>query len=855
MGTLASDLRTSLRSLANRPAFTAVALLTLALGIGANSAIFSVVHAVLLRPLPYGEPERLIWATNVLPDFGAEMLPAADYLDWRDGSRALAALAAYDDGISFTLTGAERPERIRGARVTASFLPTLQVQPARGRGILPQEERLNGGQVAVVSDRFWQRFYGNASFEVKPLELDNQSFTVVGVLPRGFLFPRNPEVDVLVPLALDETVERGRQQMSIVQVIGRLKPGISLAQAHAELDGIQTRSENDAVARALRAEANPAPREPRGPQGPPPAGTGGSQITMRIGGGPGGPPGPGGPGANRPGLPESVLKITSLRERLVGDIRPALLTLLGAVGFVLLIACANFANLLLARATTRRREIAIRAALGAGRGRIARLLLTESALLGLLGGICGLVLALAAVRPLVALMPAGLAHGLFRQVEIGIDGTVLAFTLFVSLGTGLLFGLAPALSASRTDLQDPLKEGGRGRSSAARGLLVAAEVALAVVLLVGAGLLLRSFLRLQAVDPGFRPERVLTLAVDLGSESYPLPASQANFFGELARRVRALPGVESVSFGDSIPLTDIGMIRRGFQVEGRPPLPPEEQPEVAVTTVGPDYFRTLGVRIVRGRGFDERDREGGLPVAVVSESMARHYWGEEDPVGRRFESGRQGTLTVVGVAAEVKHEGLEATTQRAQMYRPFLQQPRPFGFLAVRTRSDPAALTAGIRSTVLALDSNRPVYDVATMEERLATSVADRRFNLLLLGLFALVALLLAAVGLYGVLAYTVSERTHEIGIRMALGARRESVLGLILRQGVMLVAAGLAAGLLASLLLGRVLAGSLYGVPSTDPVTFAAIPLALLAVALVSSWLPARRATQVDPTVALRQD
>jgi putative ABC transport system permease protein len=723
------------------------------------------------------------------------------------------------------------------------------VQPARGRGILPMEERLNGGRVAVVSERFWQRLFGEASFQPRPLELDNETFTVVGVLPRGFLFPRNPEVDVLVPLALDEPVELGRQQMSIVQVIGRLKPGVSLAQTRSELDGIQTRSENAANARA---EAEPGPR---GPQGPPPPGGGGSQIRIMVGG-PAGPGGPGGPpGGRRPGLPESVLKVTSLRERLVGDIRPALLTLLGAVGFVLLIACANVANLLLARATTRRREIAIRAALGAGRGRIARLLLTESALLGLLGGALGLVLALAAVRPLVALMPAGLAHGLFRQVEIGIDGTVLAFTLAVSLGTGLLFGLAPALSASRPDLQDPLKEGGRGRSSAARGLLVAAEVALAVVVLVGAGLLLRSFLRLQAVDPGFRPERVLTLAVDLGPESYPSPASRSSFFGELARRVRALPGVESVSFADSMPLTDIGMIRRGFQIEGRPPLPPEEQPEVAVTAVGPDYFRTLGVRIVKGRGFDERDREGSLPVAVVSESMARHFWGDEDPVGRRFQAGRQGMQTVVGVAADVKHEGLEATTQRAQMYRPFLQEPRPFGFLAVRTRSDPAALTAGVRSEVLALDRNRPVYDVATMEERLATSVADRRFNLLLLGLFALVALVLAAVGLYGVLAYAVSERTHEIGIRMALGARRESVLRLILRQGVTLVTAGLAAGLLASLLLGRVLAGSLYGVPSTDPVTFAAIPLALLAVALVSSWLPARRATQVDPTVALRQD
>ena len=840
MGTLASDLRTSLRSLFHRPAFTAVAVLTLALGIGANSAIFSVVHAVLLRPLPYGDAERLIWATNVIPDFNAEMLGGADYLEWRDGSKTLESVAAWSDGTSFTLTGTERPERIAGARVSASFLPTLEVQPARGRNILPQEEKLPGGRVAVISYRFWQRLFGNAPFEQKTLELDSQSYTVIGVLPRGFLFPRNPEVDLLVPLALDETVERGRRQMSIVQVVGRLKPGVSLEQAQGELDAIKKRTEAEAEARAQALPEGPLP-------GPRPGG-GGGQIAIRIGG-------PGGPGGGRARLPETVLKVTSLRERLVGDVRPALLTMLGAVGFVLLIACANVANLLLARATTRRREIAIRAALGAGRGRIARLLLTESALLGLLGGILGLVLALAALRPLVSLMPAGLAHGLFRQVEIGIDAAVLAFTFAVSIGTGLLFGLAPALSASRPNLQDPLKEGGRGRSSAARGLLVAAEVALAVVLLVGAGLLLRSFLRLMDVDPGFRAERVLTLGIDLGPENYPSPGSQAGFFRELARRVGALPGIEAVTFGDSMPLTDIGMIRRGFRVEGRPPLDPEDQPEVAVTVVGPGYFETLGVRILKGRGFEPTDREGSLPVAVISESMARHFWEDENPVGRRFQGGRDGEITVVGVAADVKHEGPEADRQRAQMYRPFLQDPRPFGFLAVRTRNDPAALTSSIRNEVQALDRNRPVYDVATLEERLATSVADRRFNLLLLGLFALVALALAAVGLYGVLAYSVGERTHEIGIRMALGARKESVQGLILRQGVLLVAAGLAAGLLASLLLGKVLAGSLYGVPSTDPVTFTAIPVALLAVALVSSWLPARRATRVDPTVALRQD
>jgi putative ABC transport system permease protein len=853
MGTLASDLRTALRSLLHRPAFTAVAVLTLALGIGANSAIFSVVHAVLLRPLPYREPDRLIWVTGLVPAFNMEALAGADYLAWRDGGRSLQSIAAYNRGNSFTMTGSEQPERVLGARVSASFLPTLGVEPALGRGFLPQEDRLNGGDVAVVSHRFWERIAGSGPFKERPIELDGKIYRVVGVLPSDFLFPRYPEVDVLTPLALDETQERARERMSIVQVIARLKPGVGQAQARAELKGIQDRSIAETAEMPAGDPRGPGGPPRGGPSGPPPGGGGG--MTIVIGGGG---PGPrGGPGGGRPRLPEMTLQVTSLRERLVGDIRPALLTVLGAVGFVLLIACANVANLLLARATTRRREIAVRAALGAGRGRIVRLLLAESAVLGLLGGVCGLFLALLAIRPLVALMPPDLADGLFRQIPVGIDGPVLAFTLALSLATGLVFGLAPALAASRPNLQDPLKEAGRGRSSSARGLLVAGEVALAVILLVGAGLLLRSFFRLQAVDPGFRPERVLTLAVEPATEKYPTEGARAALFRELAGQARTLPGVESASYGDSLPLTDLSMILRGFRMEGRPPIPPEEQPEVGITSVGPGYFESLGIRLSRGRGFAESDNAASLPVAVVDEALARSFWGDEDPVGRRFQSGGPDSpwVTVVGVAAPVKHEGLDSSHERATLYRPWQQQPRRFGYLAVKTRNDPAALTASLRQAVLSVDRSLPVYDVATMDERLATTVADRRFNLLLLGLLAVVALALAAVGLYGVLTYTVSERTHEIGIRMALGARRETVLSLILRQGLTLVAAGIAAGLLGSLLVGRLLAASLFGVQPTDPMTFAAISLALLGVALLSSWLPARRATRVDPTVALRQE
>jgi putative ABC transport system permease protein len=844
MRALASDLRAAIRALAARPLFTAVAVLTLALGIGANSAIFSAVQAVLLRPLPYRDPERLIWITDEVPEFQGEMVGGADYLEWRDNSRLLASIAAWDDGSPLTLKGRERPERLRGARVSAGFLSTLGVQPAQGRSFLPNEEKLHGGNPAILTQRLWQRLFGAAPFREESLRLDNEVYTVVGVLPPGFMFPRDADIDLLIPLALDEAVERSRQRMSIVQVIGRLQPGVTLEQARGELKAIQDR----ALAAAQKAAdaGSSGPGGPGGPGGPP--GGGGRRIAVRIGGPPGAGP--------RPTLPEPILRVSTLREHLVGDVRPALLLMLGAVGLVLLIACANVANLLLARATARRQEIAVRAALGASRGQLIRLLLAESAVLGLLGGACGLLLAVGALRPLLAAMPAGLAAGLFRQTPVGVDGPVLAFTLLLAVGSAVLFGLAPALTAARPDLQNPLREGARGGSGPVRGLLVVAEVALAVVLLAGAGLLLHSFLRLQAVDPGFDPERVLTLAVDLDPQRYPAPAARSGYYQDLAGRVRALPGVESVAYGDSLPLTDIHMVLRGIEVEGKPRLDPEQQPMVGVTAVSPDYFRTLGIRLVRGRGFTGQETAGAPPVAVISQSMARKLWGADDPVGRRFRRGRQPEwMTVVGVAADIKHEGLDDASPLVQMYRPFPQEPRPFAFLAVRSTADPATVVRSVRNEVLTFDRDVPVYDVATLRERLDTSVAGRRFNLALLGLFALLALVLAGVGLYGVLAYGVAERTHEIGIRMALGAERQRVLALILRQGLTLAAAGIAIGLPASLLVGRALRSSLFGVTAADPATLALIPLGLLAVALLAAWLPARRATRVDPMVALRNE
>jgi putative ABC transport system permease protein len=851
MGSLVADLRSAARALKARPAFTAVAVITLALGIGANSAIFSVVHAVLLRPLPFRDADRLVSITGEIPDLHVDMVSGADYFEWRDSARLLTEVAAWDGPVWLLFKGGQAPERLQGARISAGFLSTLGVRPAQGRSFLPDEAKPGGGHPVILTHRLWQRLFGAGTpLREQSLRLDDEVYTVIGVLSPGFMFPRGAGVDVLLPLALDEAVERGRQQMTIVQVLARLKPGATLAQARAELKTIQDR----AVAAAEQAVENnppgPGPGGPGGfggPGGPPPGGGGRMQIAIRGGG----PPGGGPPGA-RMRLPQPLLKVTALRAWMAGDIGPALLLMLGAVGLVLLIACANVANLLLARATARRQEIAIRAALGAGRGQIVRLLLAESLLLGLLGGLCGLLLAFAALRPLVAMMPADLAAGLFRQTPVGINGTVLAFTLLLAVGSAVLFGLAPALAAARADLQNPLKEGARSGSAGARSALVIAEMALAVVLLVAAGLLLHSFVRLQAVDPGFDGERVLTLGIDLDPQRYASPDSRSGVFRELAARLGALPGVEVASYGDSVPLTDVSMIVRGLRAEGRPLLAPEQQPEVAVTTVGPEYFRALGIGLVRGRGFTAQDAAGAQPVAVISERMARTFWGDEDPMGRTFRQGPR-ELTVVGVVKDIKHDGLDDPSARVQMYSPFLQQPRFSSFLVVRTKAAPAAVVRSVRQAVLAFDRNIPVYNVATLGERLDAAVADRRFNLTLLALFSLLALVLAGVGLYGVLAYTVTERTHEIGIRMALGAERRRVLLLILRQGITLAAVGIALGLPASLLAGRVLRRSLFGITAADPATLTLIPLTLLAVALLAAWLPARRATRVDPIVALR--
>ena len=552
---------------------------------------------------------------------------------------------------------------------------------------------------------------------------------------------------------------------------------------------------------------------------------------------------------------ESSVRVRPLQETLVGNVRPALVLLAGAVGLVLLIACANVAHLLLARAATRRREIGIRAALGASPGRLVRHLLTESAVLGLGGGTAGLLVAVWGARLLAALAPGELAGVLLPQVAVGLDGPVLLFTLALVLVTSFLFGLAPALAAARVDLREPLQAIVRGRLGRGRGLLVAAEVALATILLVGAGLLLRSFARLQAVDPGFRPERVLTLALDLSaSGGYQAPAAQTAMLSELAQRIAALPGVRSVAVGDSLPLARVRRMLRGLTVENRPPRNLREEPEVTLSAVSPDYFRTLGIDLRRGRGFDARDAANAPPVAVVSHALARSFWGEADPIGKRLRFGPSDRpwITVVGEAVDVRRKDL-ATAPKPELYLPFLQRPSPFAFVALRTRGDPAAQTAAVRREVHALDAELPVFDVSTLEQRLAASVAARRFGLLL-GVFATLALALAAVGLSGVVAYMVVERAREIGVRMALGAHRGDVLSLIVGKGLLMVAGGLLAGLPAALALSRFLASALFAIGPADPMTYLAIPVVLLSASFLAAYLPARRATRVDPVVVLRE-
>jgi predicted permease len=806
-----TDLRYGLRTLAKSPGFTLVALLTLGLGIGANAAIFSVVQGVLLRPLPYQEPERLVRVFHTHAEQGV-MDGAFSPQDFDDLARELAGprgpwerLGAYffTPGLSgLTLTGEGEPRRLEAAMVGAGFFPALGVEAARGRTLRPEENVPGADRVVMLSDRLWRRSFGaDPRIVGGTLRLDGEAYTVAGVMPPSFQFPAR-EVDVWAPISLiaEDDIPH-RRSLRWMHVVGRLRPGTSLARADAQTDALLAR-----LAAAY-------------------------------------------PGSNEGW---SAGRILPLHEALVGDVRPALVVLLAAVAGVLLIACANLANLLLARATTRGRELAVRAALGAGRRRLVRQLLIESVVLALAGGALGLLLAVWGVDALVALA----AGDLPRPDEVGPDAGVVAFTFALSLLTGLAFGLLPAFRASRlADLHGVLKEGGRGggggrgRSLARNGLIVA-ETALAVVLLVGAGLMLRSFRALLDVDPGFRAENVLSLSLTFPDTTDAEPDRMA-VRDEVVRRVEALPGVIAAGGAKTMPLAGGGE-PYGYTVPGRSGALAEVQPQAGVFIVTPGYFRALGIPVLAGRAFNDRDGEEH-PAIVVNRALARQVWPGEPAVGKALMLG-EFRLEIVGVVGDVRSAGLAADPGSA-VYVPSTLAPRSTMKLFVRTASDPLALAGAVREAIWQVDRDLPISEVAALPQVVAADVARPRFLSVLLTLFGALALTLAAIGLYGVVAYGVGQRTHEIGIRMALGAGRARVLRNVVGQGMRWTLLGLALGLAGAFAATRLLAGLLFGVAPTDAVTFAGVALLLAAAAALASWVPARRAAATDPLTALRSE
>ncbi|MCI0339294.1 MAG: ABC transporter permease [Acidobacteria bacterium] len=809
MNNIWQDLRFGLRVLIKKPGFTIVAVLALALGIGANTAIFSIVNTVLLRPLPYQEANRLllIW-TKFLPDLPQNWVSGPEVVDFRERNNSFEQLGvlAFQN---YNLTGLGEPEQLQAGVVSANLFPILGVQPIFGRLFRPEEDQPGTGQVAILNHDFWQkRFAGNQQIVGQTISLDGRPFTVVGVMPPGFgVLPpdaQSPkEIDLWAPIAVDyKQMSRGSH---FLRVIAKLKPGVTIEQARADMDVVAERMDQE--------------------------------FYQNFG---------------------FAVTVVPFHNHIVRDVRPALLVLLGAVGFVLLIACANVANLLLAYSVSREKEIAIRAALGAGRGRIVRQLLIECSLLGLVGGAFGLLLAKFGLDALVAIGPDNLP----RLDDIRIDLRVLGFTLATSLLTGLIFGLVPAFQATRLDLSEALKEGGRGEGSGVRGrharnMLVIAEVALSLVLLVGAGLMIRSFWRMQEVDPGFNPRNVLTMRLQLPQSKYSQPPQVVQFYQALIERVRGLPGVENAGIVTSLPMS--GSYSSGtVSVETPSANSQNASFEADWRRVSPDYHKTMNVALTRGRFFDDQDKAEGTLAVIIDESFAQRFWPNDDPIGKRLKLGgmqsRNPWRSIVGVVKHVKDYGLNIEG-RERVYFPHAQFPVNGMFLAVRTKGDPLAMAGTVRNAVWSADPNQPVSRVRAMEEYLYNSSAQPRFYTLLLSVFALVALMLAAVGVYGVMSYSVTQRTHEIGIRLALGASPRHIIGLVVKQGLTLVTIGVAIGLIGAVAVTRVMSTLLFGVSPTDPLTFVVIALVLVSVACVACYVPARRATKVDPMVALRYE
>ena len=802
MDTLLQDIRYGIRGFFKRPGFTIVALIALALGIGANTAIFSLVNAVLLRPLPFAEPERLIWVYGNIRNHGnrASVAPL-DFLDFRSQNTTFEQFAASFSGpVPVNLTGTGEPERLTAAGVTGNYFQALGVVPFMGRSLQLENEKPDHNQVAVLGYALWQkRFGGDEAIVGKKITLDGKAFEVIGVMSREFTFPQTAEL--WVPLNFDTEPMMKQRKAHFLRPIGKLKPGVTIEQAQADTDAVARRMEE------LYPDTN----------------TGWS------------------------------LRLIPLQEQLVGNVRPTLFILFGAVGFVLLIACANVANLLLVRAAAREKEIALRTALGAGRLRIVRQMITESVLLALVGGALGALLAVWGVELLVKLS----AGSIPSTAQVTIDLKVLGFTLGLSVITGLLFGLAPAIRTLKLNLSESLKEGGKGSGQGAtrnrtRSVLVVIESAVAVVLLIGAGLLIRSFVQLQNINPGFDAHNVLTMRVDLSRQKYGTPDKSGNFFTEIETRVAGLPGVESVGLITELPLTD----QRNdmpFSVEGRPPASQDQLLGADFRRISEHYFSALGIPMLRGRNFTDQETRQSAKLVVISDLLARQVFPDEDPLGKRLVMAMSDEpYEIIGVVGDIRHRAMEMNPLPA-MYWPSVQNGGMN--LVVRTQGEPGSLSGAIRKEVQAIDPDQPVAAVRTMDDLVGLSVAASRYRSAFLGLLALVALILASTGIYGVMSYSVAQRTHEIGVRMALGARRFDVLKLVVRQGMTLVVIGVALGITGAFALTRVMASVLFGVTAKDPITFTVVGVLLATVAFVACYIPARRATKVDPLVALRYE
>jgi putative ABC transport system permease protein len=792
------DVRYAVRQLIATPGFTIVAVLTLALGIGATSAIFSVVHGVLLRPLPYQDPDRLVRVHEIVPQYGRFSVAPATFLDWRQQTGAFARLAAYTGG-SATFVQNDNPERVPNAVASWDLFELLGIKPSLGRGFRADEDAPGKNTVIVISYGMWQRRFGaDPNVLGRSVTVNGVPVTVVGVMPPEFYFPTR-ETEFWQPIALNAAnASRGGHFLGVV---ARLKPQVTLAQATAEIKEISER-----LARQYPdASAN-----------------------------------------------ESA-EIVPLHEQVVGRIRPALVMLLSAVTFVTLIACANVANLLLVRASVRAKELAIRSALGAARRRLVLQMLTESLVLSIAGGACGLALAFLAVKPIQTLS----AGSIPRAADIAIDVPVLMFVFAVSMLTGILFGLAPAWHAARGSLVEMLKEGGRSSTGSGgrwvRNSLLVAEVALSIVLLVGAILLLRSFARLTNVDPGFRADHVLSFRIALPPTTYKGDGALVAFYDRLLGDLRGLPGVTSAAMVQSMPMR--GDYLLSFEIQGRPPSKPGESPSANHRSISPDYFRTLGVPLIRGRTFTDRDAEKAPMVAIVDDAFVRRYFPDEDPIGRGLDigNGTDGYYQIVGVVGDVHYDSLDSKATPT-MYVPFRQDVFSSMWVIARTGGDPAQLSSAVRQTVREIDRGLPVFSMTPLGDVVTSSLAQQRFSMLLLALFAGIAVFLAAVGLYGVVAYTVNLRTQEIGVRVAMGARSGQVLALIVGGGMKLAVVGVVIGLAGALTVAKIAKIALFGLTSLDPISYLITSTVLLAVAALACYIPARRATRVDPIVALRQ-